>query len=190
MTDRPVTPRPASTVLVARDGAAGIEVLLIRRNVASDFAAGALVFPGGALHAEDGTDAMRARCRGPVAPAVLPLAVAAIRETFEEAGILLACRTGVAAPVGGADHRDLVARYQHAVAARETGWIEMLDREDLTLACDLVVPFAHWITPPSRPKRFDTHFFVAPAPAGQEATHDAQEAVDAVWLRPADAIAG
>jgi 8-oxo-dGTP pyrophosphatase MutT (NUDIX family) len=187
-----VEPRPAATLLLARDGGAGIEVLMIRRHDASSFAAGALVFPGGAVQPEDAAEALRARCRGldALAPGLAAAAVAAIRETFEECGILLARRARTGAPIGGADHRALVERYQAAVAHDEAAWLAMIEAEDLELACDQLVRYAHWITPASRPKRFDTQFFLAPAPDDQGAAHDRREAVDAVWLRPADIVAG
>jgi 8-oxo-dGTP pyrophosphatase MutT (NUDIX family) len=187
-----VAPMRAATLLLLRDGADGLEVLMIRRAEASSFAAGALVFPGGALQVEDAATALGARCRGLAAlgPDLAAYAIAAIRESFEEAGILLARRADAAAPVGGAAHRALVERYQASVAAEAAAWLAMILAEDLTLDGDLLVPFAHWITPAERPKRFDTRFFVAPAPADQVAAQDRREAVDAIWLRPADAVAG
>lgn len=177
-------------MLLVRDGADGLEVLMVRRPEASSFAAGALVFPGGAVHAEDAAEAMRARCCGLASldPVLAAAAVGAIRESFEECGILLARRAGVADPVAGADHGALVERYQEAVAAHAAAWLDMLVGEDLELACEQLVPFAHWITPEGRPKRYDTRFFIAQTPIGQAAAHDRREAVEAIWLRPADIV--
>ena len=188
----PVQPSPAATLLLLRDTGGGPEVLMVRRHDASSFAAGALVFPGGAVQAEDALDAVRARCRGLDGwdPALAAAAVAAIRESFEECGVLLARRVGSGAPIAGAEHAAMVERYQVPVAHDTAAWLDMLRDEDLELACDELVRFAHWITPASRPKRFDTQFFVALAPPDQVAVHDRREAVDAVWLRPADVIAG
>jgi 8-oxo-dGTP pyrophosphatase MutT (NUDIX family) len=188
--DAPVVPRLSATLLLARDGAAGIEVLMVRRNDASSFAAGALVFPGGVVHAEDGDPAVSARCRGldALSAGLRPAAVAAIRETFEECGVLLARRAG-GAPLAGAVHAALVARHQTAVAAHAEAWRDMILAEDLQIACDHLVPFAHWITPEGRPKRFDTHFFLAPAPPDQIAAHDAREAVEAIWVEPRAMVA-
>jgi 8-oxo-dGTP pyrophosphatase MutT (NUDIX family) len=186
----PVTPRLAATVLLARDGAAGIEVLMVRRHEASGFAAGALVFPGGVVHGEDANARLVPRCNGlgALPPHLAPAAVAGIRETFEECGVLLARRADGSA-LDGATHRALVERYQTAVAAHDAAWLEMIFAEDLEITCAGLVPFAHWITPESRPKRFDTHFFLAAAPPDQVATHDAHEAVDAIWVEPRAAVA-
>jgi len=190
MSDAPVVPRPAATLLLARDGAAGVEVLMVRRHDASGFAAGAMVFPGGVVHAEDGDPRLRARCHGldRLPPALASSGVAAIRETFEECGVLLARRAG-GAPIAGAAHAALVARHQTAVAAHAEAWLDMILAEDLEVACEHLVPFAHWITPESRPKRFDTHFFLAPAPVDQIPAHDAREAVEALWVEPRALVA-
>ena len=188
----PVEPAPAATLLLLRDTAGGPEVLMVRRHDASSFAAGALVFPGGAVQAEDALADVRARCRGLDGwdPALATAAVAAIRESFEECGVLLARRARTGAPIAGAEHAALIERYQAPVAHDAAAWLDMLRAEDLELDCGELVRFAHWITPTSRPKRFDTQFFVAPAPRDQVAVHDRREAVDAIWLRPADAVAG
>jgi 8-oxo-dGTP pyrophosphatase MutT (NUDIX family) len=188
---RPVEPRLAATLLLARDATPGPEVLMVRRHDGSSFAAGALVFPGGAVQAEDADAELGARCRGldGLEPGFAAAAIAAIRETFEECGILLARRAG-GGLVGGAAHRSLVERYQTAVAHEATAWLAMLRAEGLELACDLLVRYAHWITPASRPKRFDTHFFLAPAPLDQVATHDQREAVEAIWAVPEAVVAG
>ncbi len=190
-TARPVEPRLAATLLLVRDAATGPEVLMMRRHDGSSFAAGAMVFPGGAVQAEDSVDDLRAACRSIDALGSLATAaIAAIRETFEECGILLARRAATGALVGGAYHGALVERYQTAVAHEPAAWLAMIRAEGLELACDLLVRYAHWITPASRPKRFDTHFFLAPAPPDQTASHDQREAVEADWLLPAAVVAG
>ena len=195
MSGAPAVPRLAATLLLARDGAAGIEVLMVRRHDASGFAAGAMVFPGGVVHAEDADPRLCARCQGldRLPPALASAGVAAIRETFEECGVLLARRAAgsplAGAPIAGAAHADLVARHQTAVAAHAEAWLDMILAEDLEVACEQLVPFAHWITPESRPKRFDTHFFLAPAPVDQIAAHDAHEAVEALWVEPRALVA-
>ncbi|MEO3470580.1 NUDIX domain-containing protein [Roseomonas sp. CAU 1739] len=157
----PVPARPASTVLLLRDGPGGLEVFMVVRHHQIDFASGALVFPGGRVEASDavlaGGDAQAA------------FRVAAIRETWEECGILLAA-PGTPPPAEG----DFAA---------------MLAERGLVPDCACLAHFAHWITPVPVPKRFDTHFFLAAAPADQDALHDGHEAVDSVWIRPVDALA-
>jgi 8-oxo-dGTP pyrophosphatase MutT (NUDIX family) len=170
----PVVPVPSSTVLLIRDSANGIEVLMTARHEAAGFAGGALVFPGGKLSPEDSAIA-----DGGAADLLHPYRVAAIRETWEECGILLARRRGAAALISGDELRD-VPPHENFNA--------MVEAAGLQLAGDLLVPFAHWITPQTQPKRFDTQFFLAPAPPGQDARHDGHEAVDANWVTPEQAV--
>jgi len=183
----PVIPRPASTLLLLRDGADGIEVLMTARHEEAGFAAGALVFPGGKLDTADAE--LRPFCAD--APAhndkalddtALGFRIAAIRETFEECGILLARHKGAAALLSAAELGEL--RRRHQEAADTTRFAALVAAAGLELATDTLVPFAHWITPRDRPKRFDTHFFAAPAPADQVAVHDGREAVETVWAKP------
>ncbi len=121
----------------------------------------------------------------------LTLRVAAIREAFEEAGILLARPAGGGALVGDGRLAALGRQYRADLEAGRLTIGEMAAAEDLVLAVDLLVPFAHWITPDVVPRRFDTHFFLAPATDAHFATarHDGGEVVDSVWIRPADAVA-
>lgn len=187
----PVTPLPASTVLLLRDGSAGIEVFMVQRPTKMDFAAGALVFPGGKVDEADRAANVRPRCTG--ADALddfnLALNVAAIRETFEECGVLLARPRGRSELVLLERMPELETRYRDALVRDEVGIGDMAEAEDLELACDLLVYYAHWITPKIRPKRFDTHFFLAPAPAGQSALHDGSESLDSLWSTPAQVMA-
>src|SRR5215472_11930509 len=156
----PVTPVPAATLLLVRDGPEGIEVLLTTRHAAAGFAAGAAVFPGGKLDADDHASASADRAGD-------PFRIAAIRETFEESGILLARRGLGDAMLSGAALAELVAR-----DPSPPDFAAFIERGALTLATDQLVPFAHWITPVDQPKRYDTRFFLAPAPPGQMAQHD------------------
>ena len=168
----PVPPVPAATLLLVRDGPAGIEVLLTTRHDDAGFAAGATVFPGGKVDAGDhvrGGDALR---------------LAGIRETFEECGILLARRAAERAMLSAAALAELLSS-QSSVS----DFGAFIERAELTLATDLLVPFAHWITPADQPKRFDTHFFLAPAPVDQLARHDGREAIVVHWLTAEGAIA-
>jgi 8-oxo-dGTP pyrophosphatase MutT (NUDIX family) len=178
----PAVPLPAATLLLVRDGARGLEVLMTTRHAAAGFAAGALVFPGGKVEAADA--ALRPRCAGldGIDAANAAYRVAAVRETFEECGMLLARRDGFAELICEAELDALRA-------AGAAGLAALLEAEGLTLACDMLAPFAHWITPVDRPKRFDTHFFIAAAPPDQQTRHDGREAVDARWVAPAEVIA-
>ena len=170
-------PRLAATVLLVRDRPAGLEVFMVERHHQIDFATGALVFPGGKVDPADADPRLRARCGEALASdeAGRMLRVAAIRETFEECGVLLARTRGA-------------ARLIDSPAAGEK-FADLVERDDLLLATDCLVPFAHWITPAIVPKRFDTHFFMAAAPEHQLAVHDGHESVDSVWISPRAALA-
>jgi len=184
-------PRLSATVLLVRDAARGLEVFMVERHHQIDFATGALVFPGGQVDAADGETSLGARCAGDAAldDDARILRVAAIRETFEEAGVLLARRRGAATLVDAETLRGIEARHRAALNAGERSIAEIAATEDLELACDLLVPFAHWITPVFMPKRFDTWFFLVAAPVDHVALHDGHESVDSVWITPADAEA-
>lgn len=183
--------RLAATVLLLRDGAAGLEVFMVVRHQQIDFASGALVFPGGKLAAGDVDARVRARCEAvdDLSDEQLALRVGAIREAFEECGVLLARARGETALLAPDRLATLGPRYRQGLDRGEIGIADMLEAEDLVLACDQLLPFAHWITPSFMPKRFDTYFYLAPAPAEQVALHDGREMVDSVWIRPGDAIA-
>jgi 8-oxo-dGTP pyrophosphatase MutT (NUDIX family) len=172
----PVLALPAATLMLVRDGANGLEVLMIERHRDSFFP-GAMVFPGGQVDAEDGAPETLARCRAvPGADdAAMALRVAAIRESYEEAGILLARRRGEARLLGASDF----ARGEFA---------SLLAGGEIELATDRLVPFAHWVTPERSPKRYDTRFFVTRAPEGQAPVADGHEAVEILWLRPGAAL--
>ena len=176
MSDARPSPRLAATVLLVRDRPAGLEVFMVERHHQIDFATGALVFPGGKVDPADAGPSLRARCGESLArdDDARALRVAAIRETFEECGVLLARARGSA---------ELYAR-----ALVGADFAALVEREDLLLACDCLVPFAHWITPALVPKRFDTHFFLAAAPEDQLALHDGHESVDSVWITPQAAL--
>jgi 8-oxo-dGTP pyrophosphatase MutT (NUDIX family) len=178
-------PRPASTVLLLRDGNAGIEVFMQVRHADMKFASGALVFPGGRVDPEDyalAADPDLSPATAGLDPLAGALRVAAIRETFEESGVLLACRRGETTLVAAAFLRDL--------SAERRGFARMVGDAGLVLAADLLVHFAHWITPVHNPRRFDTHFFALAAPADQVGAHDGTESVDSMWIAPRDVVAG
>ncbi|WP_410788902.1 NUDIX hydrolase [Kribbella sp. C-35] len=194
-TRTPAEPRPASTVILLRD-APRPEVYLLRRQRTMAFAAGMTVFPGGRVDATDSTVAdswsgpspewfsERLGCSADTAAAYV---AAAVRETFEESGVLLAGPTpdAVVEDTTGADwEADRVA-----LETRELGFSEFLHRRGLVLRADLLGPWAHWITPEFEPKRYDTAFFVAALPAGQVTRDVTSESDQVTWIRPADAVA-
>lgn len=184
MTD-PSPTRLAATILLVRDGAEGAEICMVVRNRKIAFASGALVFPGGSV--DPGDYAASAFADGAdLAAEALTLRVAAIREAFEECGILLARRGGRL--VSGAQATRMVKDWRARLEADEISIVDIASAEGLTLAVDLIQPFAHWITPEAEKKRFDTHFFIAKAPPDHDLDHDGGEAVEAVWLTPSAAM--
>lgn len=197
----PVPALPAATVTIVRNagGKGGIEVLMMRRNLKSGFVPGMYVFPGGGLDDADHAFSGNGLCSclgDAAASAVLGVEsgglaywAAAIREAFEEAGLLLARDRG-GKPLSLAD-REAAARfddYRRRLNAGALGFNELLDREGLQLAADQLTYFAHWITPVTAPRRYDTRFFMAEAPQGQEPMHDDGETIEATWIRPAEAL--
>jgi 8-oxo-dGTP pyrophosphatase MutT (NUDIX family) len=174
--------RPAATILLLRDGPAGLEVFMVVRHHAIDFASGALVFPGGRV--EDSDHALAERMGGTA------FGLAAIRETFEECGVLLARAKGDSALIDAATLRRVEDADRAALNAGSVTFGAVLDGHGLVPASDLLVHYAHWITPANQPKRYDTHFFLAEAPAAHVAVHDGHESVDSIWIRPEDALKG
>ena len=187
--DTPPAPVPASTVIIGRDRPGGIEVFMVLRNEKSDFASGALVFPGGKVDEADKLPGIRPLCDGAegVDNAMLWTMVAAIRETFEESGILLA-RNGDDSTMVSGPRLALLDSYREPLNTGELSLADFLKKENLKLACDQLTFFAHWITPEMVPKRFDTRFFLARAPEGQNGLHDGTESVDSIWISARDAI--
>ena len=154
---------------------------MVVRHRQIEFASGALVFPGGSVDPEDRAIAADPLLCAPdgLDPAERAFRVGAARETFEECGVLLARERGSSEWV-------TAARIAAISPGRRFG--EMLRAEGFELALDSLAPYAHWVTPPILPKRFDTHFYIAAAPAGQLAEHDGSESVDSVWIHPEQAI--
>ncbi len=195
----PVVLRDAATVLILRDGYEGLEVFMLRRNLNSDFVGGAYVFPGGAVdpgdrHAhlepvcEGRTDADASRRLG-IESGGLAFWVAAIRESFEEAGVLLAYDLD---GVVDLDDAASLERWAHHRQQVDTGQLTMIDLcrlERLRLAVDGMHYFSHWVTPEGAPRRYDTRFFLAAAPSNQTPLHDDRETIAHEWLRPSDGIA-
>jgi 8-oxo-dGTP pyrophosphatase MutT (NUDIX family) len=193
-----VVPVPAATLVLLRDrSAGGFEILLMRRHAKSKFAAGDYVFPGGKLTPDDNPPDAAGWCTGldPAAAAkALGLAAAnlavahwigVIRETFEEVGVLLATAAD-GGPARVAAGR--LAECRRACQADNRAFWDLVKVENLKLATDRLVYFAHWITPEGQPLRFDTRFFAAPMPPDQTPTGDDKEVTDLRWLAPGEAL--
>jgi 8-oxo-dGTP pyrophosphatase MutT (NUDIX family) len=196
----PAEPRQAATVLLLRDGGPGLEVYLLRRTRGMPFAGGMTAYPGGGVDDRDGDidiawvgppPADWATAFGCDERIARELVCAAVRETFEEAGVLLAgapAGTDGPAVVPDVSGDDWEAQRQ-ALLSRELSLAELLAERELALRADLLRPFAHWVTPEIEPRRYDTKFFAAALPVGQEARHVSGEADEASWLTPALALA-
>lgn len=181
---------PAATILLLRGDHSALEVFMVVRHHQIDFASGALVFPGGKVDPQDDDPALADFCDGASADAAMrALQIAAIREAYEECGVLLARAAGESHLIAGARLVDLEP-FRARINNGDVTFIEFLRQQNVRLACDQLVPFAHWITPEMMPKRFDTYFFIADAPPDQVALHDGHESVDSVWINPTDALAG
>jgi 8-oxo-dGTP pyrophosphatase MutT (NUDIX family) len=183
------TARPASTVAILRDGPGGIEVFMVVRHHEIDFASGALVFPGGKVDAQDAGEGWGELASEVAAAPERAFFVAAGRETFEEAGLVLARRRGTTELVDAATADRVVAAHRARLLQGKISFADILRGEGLTLALDLMVPFAHWITPEPMPKRFDTYFFLIAAPVTQLGAHDGAESVEGLWIAPQRALA-
>ena len=192
-----VTPRPASTILLLRDGTGAtggeIEVFMMVRHYEIDFNSGALVFPGGSVDKADQEIIARPELYsgGEGFDAVaLSFRIAAIRETFEESGILLARPQGSKSLVDAKRAAQIEASSRAALSEGKTSFLKVLTDNEMALALDELMPYAHWITPGGMPKRFDTWFFLAAAPPEQVGAHDGKESTDSIWLSPREALAG
>jgi glyoxylase-like metal-dependent hydrolase (beta-lactamase superfamily II)/8-oxo-dGTP pyrophosphatase MutT (NUDIX family) len=175
-----LVPRPAATLILLRDSPEGPQVLMMQRAKASVFLGGAYVFPGGSLDTLDAHEKVLARVRG-AADDLNAYRVAAVRECFEESGVLL---------VQDAAGREISPRRAESLLAhRKSAFADLLENEDLYVPGDALALYGHWITAPGAPRRFDARFFLAIAPAGQEGSHDENEAVHQIWVTPREALA-
>ena len=174
-----VEAKPAATVLLLRDGPQGLEVLMTRRSLKASFAPGAYVFPGGGVDALDAQSHVQARRRAGQSDAHLTESIAAIRESFEELGILMARRAD-GSPVDASDIAQL---------DRKAPFLAQCQARGLMLSADEVFVLAHWTTDRDLPRRFEVPFLVARMPEGQTPVADESEQFDPVWVSPADALA-
>lgn len=204
---RPAEPKPvrdATTVLLLRpadgiDGTDPFEVFMVRRTAKAAFMASAMVFPGGRLDDDDAADAIAARCdlsRDEAAARLgmsdgaraLGLLVAGVRETFEEAGVLLARRRGAPIDLADAAGAARFAAHRDALNGGAARFADIAEAEDLTLDVRALSLYARWITPPIESRRFDARFLLARAPSGQRPLHDAVETTASAWLAPRAAL--
>ncbi|MDG2286495.1 MAG: NUDIX hydrolase [Alphaproteobacteria bacterium] len=187
----PVTPVTAATVIMLRDGSDGLEVLMVERTRKADFAGGALLFPGGKVDAADQDVMTSGRCAlGDDIPADRrAIRIAGVREVFEESNILFAREMGSPDLISEERAKALSAKYRRPLLDGDVTLNDIAEAENLQIASDRLVPFAHWITPVGGKRRFDTHFLVARAPRDQLAHHDDWETLDTIWIQPVTAIA-
>lgn len=182
--------RIASTVLLLREAAGGMEIFMVQRNREIEFSSGALVFPGGSMDPNDreiAADPALVADRAGLDADTTAIRIGGIRETFEESGILLARPRGSSSLISAEDVTALASQ-RAALDEGKISFAEILRQHDLTPAIDLLTLFAHWITPVNLPKRFDTHFLLALAPPDQIGKHDGKESVDSIWLSPKAAL--
>src|SRR6266496_6695764 len=195
-----IEPRLASAVMLLRDTTSGqgIEVFMVRRVIQSDFMPDVYVFPGGSVSKDDrAAELVDELCQPVTLPPGDPegrtrlgsgARAAALRELFEEAGILLAYHAEKLLAITEQEV-ERFDTYRKAFNERKGSLVEMAHTEHLTLATNLLDYFAHWITPEGMPKRFDTHFFLTTAPAEQQAAHDHLETSEGIWISPTEALA-
>ncbi len=191
--------RPAATVMLVREARPDFEIFMLKRTGRASFAGGMYVFPGGRVDGEDHLhkyDAFRTGPSDAQAGQVQALGaewrgywVAGIRESFEEAGLLLAYRDGKLLSYAEQGERERFMAYRQPLHAGEMTLLEICRRESLSLALDHIHFHNRFVTPLGRPRRFDTRFFIAEAPAQQTGRHDEKETVDSIWISPADALA-
>jgi 8-oxo-dGTP pyrophosphatase MutT (NUDIX family) len=196
-------PKKAATVILLRESKAkGFEIFLLKRHEKSSFMGGNYVYPGGRVDREDGSFETGSICSGVTSEGAFELFgktlppdealahwVAGIRELFEEAGVLLACdQQGKSLHLINPTDRQRFLGYRDLIYKRKTSICQLAQKEKLLLALDQLHYYAHWITPEARSERFDTRFFLAFLPVGQEARHDQTETTIGVWLSPREAL--
>ena len=185
--------------MLVRDAAGSLEVFLLKRSGGASFAGGMFVFPGGRVDGDDYLHRYDALRTGPTETQAAQVAalgtewrgywLAGIRESFEEAGLLLAYRDGALVSYADPRQRERFMAYRQPLHAGEMTLFDLCERENLKLAVDRIHFHNRFVTPLGRPRRFDTRFFIAAAPAEQSGSHDEKETVDSVWISPANALA-
>jgi len=197
-----VPKKAATTILLRNKEPQGFEVFLLRRHEKNSFMGGNYVYPGGRVDREDGSLEICSLSKGitldeaqtAIGRAISPEEsfahwIAGIRELFEEAGVLLAYdQKGKLLQLKDREERERFLHYRESLQKDKTSICEMAQKENLLFALDQLHYYAHWITPEARSERFDTRFFLARYPSGQEATHDQKETTAGAWLTPRRAL--
>lgn len=194
-----MTPRPASTLILTRDTSFGLEVFLMQRTYQATFMPGFFVFPGGAVDPMDSSDSILSLCNSiddadvSCMPGMeqggLAYVIAAIRESFEEAGLLLAHdEHGAYVEIAESTDIEYYAGLREELNTGQLTFADVIRLRGLKIAVEKLVFFSRWITPVGLPRRYDTHFFVAAAPEQQIAVADGQEAIDHIWIAPLEAL--
>jgi len=191
--------RPAATIIVVREAEPSYEIFMLKRTSRASFASGMYVFPGGRVDNDDHLHKYDAIRHGPTEaqePQVAALGdewrgfwIAAIRETFEEAGLLLAYQGDDLVSFAEEHVHERYDAYRPRLHSGELSLLDICAEEDLRLAVDQVHFYNRFVTPLGRPRRFDTRFFIAAAPESQRGQHDTKETVDSVWITPQEALA-
>lgn len=198
-TPAPVQPiRPAATVIIVREASESYEIFMLKRTSSASFASGMFVFPGGRVDSDDHLHKYDVYRHGPSEDQTAQVKalgdewrgfwIAAIRETFEEAGLLLAYRDGEIVRFPDGEVFDRFNGYREPLHAGTLSLLALCEKEDLKLAVDQIHFYNRFVTPLGRPRRFDTRFFIASAPEGQRGYHDEKETVDSIWVSPQEAL--
>ena len=190
--------RPAATIILVREAAESFEIFMLKRTSKASFASGMFVFPGGRVDSDDHLHKYDAHRHGPVDAQLQQQAalgdewrgywIAAIRETFEEAGLLLAYSGDKLISFDDPEVHDTFESYRGPLHKGELSLLDVCAKHDLKLAVDQVHFYNRFVTPLGRPRRFDTRFFIASAPESQRGKHDEKETVDSIWITPQEAL--
>lgn len=190
--------RPAATIIVVREARASFEVFMLKRTSRASFASGMFVFPGGRVDGDDHLHKYDSFRFGPTEEQAAQVAalgdewrgywIAAIRETFEEAGLLLAYKDNNIVSFADDDVHDRFDALRKPLHSGTVSLLDICQQENLKLAVDQVHFYNRFVTPTGRPRRFDTRFFIAAAPESQRGKHDTSETVDSIWITPAEAL--
>lgn len=197
--DQPVQPiRPAATVILVREANPSYEIFMLKRTSQASFASGMYVFPGGRVDNDDHLHKYDEHRFGPTEAQAAQVGalgdewrgywIAAIRETFEEAGLMLAYRGDEIVSFADPALHERFDAYRRPLHSGDVSLLDICDREDLRLAVDQIHFYNRFVTPLGRPRRFDTRFFIAAAPESQRGRHDEKETVDSIWISPQEAL--